>query len=116
MSAGGFIAEVSEAVNPTLKTISGKLAYLIGGAQVLFSYEPVNAEIRAIATDGPIERKLSLQMFAVCNARLVGGGRMIAPHAVIDDGWLDVCLVEAMPTFEFVGLLNRVSTGDHLDG
>jgi diacylglycerol kinase (ATP) len=115
VSAGGFIAEVSEAANPTLKTIAGKLAYLIGGAQVLFDYEPVIAEIRAIATDGPIERTLSLQMFAVCNARLVGGGRLIAPHAVIDDGWLDVCLVESMPTLEFVGLLNRISTGDHLE-
>jgi diacylglycerol kinase (ATP) len=73
VSAGGFIAEVSEAVNPTLKAIAGKLAYLIGGAQVLFDYEPVIAEIRAIATDGPIERTLSLQMFAVCNARLIGG-------------------------------------------
>ena len=34
---------------------------------------------------------------------------------MIDDGWLDVCLVEAMPIMEFVALLNRVSTGDHLE-
>jgi diacylglycerol kinase (ATP) len=78
VSAGGFIAEVSEAVNPTLKTIAGKLAYLIGGAQLLFDYEPVDADLRGIADGGVIERKLSLQMFAVCNARLVGGGRIIA--------------------------------------
>ena len=39
-SAGGFIAEVSDAVDSRLKTIAGKLAYLIGGAQVLFSHEP----------------------------------------------------------------------------
>jgi diacylglycerol kinase (ATP) len=115
VSAGGFIAEVSEAVNPTLKTIAGKLAYLIGGAQVLFDYEPVDADLRAIADGGVIERKLSLQMFAICNGPLAGGGRIIAPHAVIDDGWLDVCLVEAMPTLEFLGLLNRLSTGDHLE-
>jgi len=114
VSAGGFIAEVSDAVSPTLKTIAGKLAYLIGGAQVLFDYEPVKVNLSAIADGGPIEREFELQMFAVCNARLVGGGRIIAPHAVIDDGWLDVCLVEAMPTLEFVGLLNRLSTGDHL--
>jgi len=29
VSAGGFIAEVSSAVNPQLKTVAGKLAYLI---------------------------------------------------------------------------------------
>jgi len=115
VSAGGFIADVSDAVSPALKTIAGKLAYLIGGAQVLWDYEPVKAELRAIVDGELIDREVNLQMFAVCNARLIGGGRMIAPHAVIDDGWLDICLVEAMPTLEFVGLLNRVSTGDHLD-
>jgi diacylglycerol kinase (ATP) len=35
VSAGGFIAEVSDAVRPQLKTVLGKLAYLVGGAQVL---------------------------------------------------------------------------------
>ena len=34
-SGGGFIAEVSARVTPQLKTIAGRLAYLIGGAQVL---------------------------------------------------------------------------------
>ena len=34
-SGGGFIAEVSVAVTPQLKTIAGRLAYLIGGAQAL---------------------------------------------------------------------------------
>ena len=38
VSAGGFIAEVSDAVDPTLKTIAGKLAYLIGGAQILIEW------------------------------------------------------------------------------
>ena len=51
----------------------------------------------------------------MCNSRLIGGGRLIAPHAVIDDGWLDVCLIHAMPTLEFVALLRRVSSGDHVD-
>jgi diacylglycerol kinase (ATP) len=32
VSAGGFIAEVSDAVNSQLKTVAGKVAYLFGGA------------------------------------------------------------------------------------
>ncbi len=116
VSAGGFVAEVSDAVNPQLKTVAGKLAYLVGGAQVLFDYEPVRATVSAAAGDGGPEftRELDLQLFAVCNSRLVGGGRLIAPHAEIDDGLLDVCLVESMPTLEFLGLLTRVSEGDHV--
>jgi len=115
VSAGGFIAEVSDAVNPQLKTVAGKLAYLVGGAQVLFDYEHVRAELRVRQDDGKaIERTLDLEMFAVCNSRMVGGGRLIAPHAVIDDGLLDVCIIEAMPVLEFIGLLTRVSAGEHL--
>ncbi|HET9568987.1 MAG TPA: hypothetical protein VFP16_11490, partial [Vicinamibacterales bacterium] len=55
-----------------------------------------------------------LHAFAVCNSRLIGGGQLIAPDAIIDDGELDVCLIEKMPTMEFVSLLRRVSTGEHV--
>jgi diacylglycerol kinase (ATP) len=126
VSAGGFIAEVSDAVNPQLKTIAGKLAYLIGGAQVVLTYEPVRAQIlrvESVATppaaseahQAPPSSTMALHAFAVCNSRLVGGGRLIAPHATIDDGRLDVCLIEAMPTVDFLGLLRRVSDGEHVD-
>jgi diacylglycerol kinase (ATP) len=111
VSAGGFIADVSDAVNPQLKTIAGKLAYLLGGAQVLFSSEPVQATIRRAGTT----ESRTLNTFAVCNSRLVGGGRLIAPRAVVDDGLLDACLIDAMPAVEFVALLRHVSSGQHLD-
>ncbi|HLM58550.1 MAG TPA: diacylglycerol kinase family protein [Pyrinomonadaceae bacterium] len=115
VSAGGFIAEVSDAVSPRLKTVAGKLAYLIGGAQVLLDYEAVNVRLRVVAGEDVIEREMGVEMFAVCNSRLIGGGRVIAPHAVIDDGLLDLCIIEAMPTAEFLALLPRVSGGGHVE-
>jgi diacylglycerol kinase (ATP) len=133
VSAGGFVAEASEAVTPELKSVAGRLAYLIGGAQALLSYEPVRARIEPLGEsyvlhpsaqldatgpdihEGIASHDVDLQMFAVCNSRLIGGGRLIAPEAVIDDGWLDVCVVEAMPTLEFVNLLRQVARGEHLD-
>jgi diacylglycerol kinase (ATP) len=130
-SAGGFVAEVSDAVTPELKTIAGRLAYLIGGAQTLLSYEPVRARIEPLGEafvrypsallaqerafeEGVVAWDVDLHLFAVCNSRVIGGGRLIAPEAMIDDGWLDVCVVEAMPTLEFVGLLRAVARGEHL--
>lgn len=115
VSAGGFIAEVSDAVNPQLKTVAGKLAYLIGGAQVLMEYEHANLRLRVIENERVVEREMAMEMFAVCNSRLVGGGRLIAPHAVINDGLLDVCIVEAMPVLDFVNLLTSVSGGTHVE-
>jgi diacylglycerol kinase (ATP) len=126
VSAGGFVAEVSDAVTPGLKTVAGRLAYLLGGAQVLLTWDAVPTEF---ASDGPVEvvaaggplgtngflgGRRDTQLFAVCNSRLIGGGRPIAPHAVIDDGWLDLCVVDAMPVPEFVALLGQVAAGEHL--
>ncbi len=111
-SGGGYIAEVSVAVTPQLKTIAGRLAYLIGGAQALLEYEPVRATVRA--DPGEIRIGLGLYTFAVCNSRLIGGGRLIAPNAIIDDGLLDVCLIEAMSAVEFVNLARKVAGGEHV--
>jgi diacylglycerol kinase (ATP) len=116
VSAGGFIAEVSDAVDPQLKSWAGKFAYIIGGAQVLLNYEPVRARVRAEDEAGrPVARDVGIEMFAVCNSRLVGGGQPIAPRAIIDDGLLDVCLVEDMTTLDFIGLLSSVPGGGHIE-
>lgn len=112
VSAGGFVAEVSDAVDPQLKSIAGKLAYLIGGAGALLDHEPHDL---VVTIDGEPPRSIRASLFAVCNSRLVGGGRLIAPYALVDDGELDVCIVEGMRTLELVGLLKKVSAGEHVD-
>lgn len=112
-SGGGFIAEVSVAVTPQMKTMAGRLAYLVGSAQALLEFDPVRATV-ALEPGGQ-RIGLGLYAFAVCNSRLIGGGRLIAPDAVIDDGLLDVCLIEAMSAIEFVALARKVADGDHVN-
>jgi len=112
VSGGGFIAEVSEAVTPQMKSIAGRLAYLVGGVQTLMDFDPVPMTLHADPGGHRIETEA--YAFAVCNARQIGGGRLIAPSALIDDGLLDVCVIENMPTLEFVALLRKVSGGDHV--
>jgi diacylglycerol kinase (ATP) len=112
VSAGGFVADVSDAVDPKLKSLAGKLAYLIGGAGALLDHEPVDLEV---TIDDAPPRLASTSLFAVCNSRLVGGGRLIAPYAVVDDGLFDVCMVKAMKTLELVGLLSEVARGVHVE-
>ena len=120
VSAGGFIAEVSDAVNPQMKTIAGRLAYLLGGAQVAFKFEAIEAQFAFPAKGSypgttPVQPHRRVHTFAVCNSSLVGGGHRIAPRARADDGLFDVCVIPEMPTVEFVALLRRVSDGTHLD-
>lgn len=137
-SGGGFISEVTQALDDRLKSIAGKLAFVIAGGQAVREYEPVTVRVTVPAEafrplsyeaeEGPAEGDgwreegrtkvldTTLHLFAICNAKQIGGGRLIAPHARMDDGWLDVCLVDAMPTIEFLALLGKVAAGGaHLD-
>src|ERR687886_42790 len=50
----------------------------------------------------------------VGNARVTGGGTRVTPRAHVDDGLLDVCIVEARPRTDFARLLLRVRRGEHL--
>lgn len=110
-SAGGFTAETSARVSSELKQAVGPLAYLIGGAQALIDYEPVRARVASpvVTTD------VDLQLYAVCNGAYIGGGHQLAPSARPDDGLLDVCVVRASSTLDFLALLPRLSAGTHVD-
>ena len=58
---------------------------------------------------GPDARR---RLFAVCNARFIGGGYPVAPQASLDDGLMDVLVVPQMPTLEFLAVLQRIAAGD----
>ena len=51
---------------------------------------------------------------AVANAPTCGGGMKIAPHARMDDGKLDVCIVRGMAPFKLFCLFPTVYFGRHL--
>jgi diacylglycerol kinase (ATP) len=117
-SAGGFVADVSQAVTEGLKDVAGKLAYLIGGARALLGAEPFTARVTLpgdASSHAAWAGSIDLEMFAICNARFIGGGNPIAPEALIDDGLLDVFLVKRMPLLEFVGVLQAIAAGEHQD-
>lgn len=111
-SAGGFLAEVSDALTPGLKTIAGRLAYVIAGAGVIAGFEPPS--MRA-TVGGESFAPRPYHLFVIGNGQTIGGGHRAAPRARLDDGLLDACLVEASGTLDLVALLRRMSTGDHLD-
>ncbi len=51
---------------------------------------------------------------AVANAPAFGGGMKIAPHAKLDDGKFDICVVRAMNTLKLFCLFPTVYFGRHL--
>ena len=53
-------------------------------------------------------------MIAVANGRYFGGGMMIAPDAVLDDGQLDVIIVSAMSRLTLMRKIPKIYSGRHL--
>jgi diacylglycerol kinase (ATP) len=111
-SAGGFIAETSVRVDSSLKTLAGRFAYLLGGAQALLDHEPVAVTLRG---PGMAETRMPMQTFVVSNAPYMGGGYRIAPGARVDDGLLDVCVLHAASVLDFVAALRRFAQGERLE-
>lgn len=111
VSAGGFSGLVDEKLTPKMKKTWGPLAYLRGAAAAL-------PELRAYRTtlslDNTESLKLSLYNVVIANGRYVAGGRLIAPEASIDDGLLDIVLIQERSAPELALLAAQVALGNHL--
>ncbi|MFE3256495.1 diacylglycerol/lipid kinase family protein [Nocardia sp. NPDC059091] len=59
--------------------------------------------------------ELDAVMVAVGNTRTYGGGMLICPDALIDDGLLDLTVVGAMSRLEMLRLLPTLSSGKRID-
>jgi diacylglycerol kinase (ATP) len=53
-------------------------------------------------------------MVSVANARFYGGGMKIAPQAVMDDGFLDICIVKEISKFELLRQFPKIFKGTHV--
>lgn len=52
-------------------------------------------------------------LIAVCNGKFYGGGIPICPHANIEDGELNTCLVKDLPITKFFKFFPRILKGKH---
>jgi YegS/Rv2252/BmrU family lipid kinase len=106
----GFDAQVAERMNRRRRLAGGTFAYLVGIAQELVWFRPTEVRLRADDT----EWEGRALLVAVANAKSYGGGMKVAPQAEIDDGLLDVVVVEHMGRLEFVRNLPKVFKGTHV--
>lgn len=105
----GLDAEVARATNEDVKFLTGTPAYVFALIMTLLRFFPRKATIEI---DGKTIRR-KLWLVAVGNAKYYGGGMMICPDAVLDDGFLEVCLVNDMSRFEILRFLPHVFSGGH---
>ncbi|MFO7152004.1 MAG: diacylglycerol kinase family lipid kinase [Bacillota bacterium] len=105
----GLDAEVVDAVNRGPKVMTGTITYVVQLLRVLAGYS--TSEVTLEIDGRTVKRKAWL--VAVSNARFFGGGMMICPDALVDDGLLDVCIVNEISKAELLRFLPTVFSGKH---
>jgi len=89
----GLGGEVVDRVNRTSKACGPFLTFIWGTLVSLFAYEKKRVSIRV---DEGEEQTADVLNIAIANGRYHGGGMLVAPDAVIDDGLFHVTVIGAM--------------------
>jgi diacylglycerol kinase (ATP) len=92
-----------------IRFLKGSAAFLLGVVRALWRLQSV--PIRIEFDDSSIEKNCALVL--VQNTPYLGGGLCVAPRASVDDGFLDVVVVETLGRLRVLANLPRVYRGRH---
>jgi diacylglycerol kinase (ATP) len=112
----GLDAEVSRRAHKLPRWLRRHGGYALTLAPTIFGFAPFPTKIM-IAGDEGIWATHSNQptiLAAFANTSTYGGGMKIAPHAQMDDGYLDVCVIGGIDPFKLACMFPTVYFGRHL--
>jgi YegS/Rv2252/BmrU family lipid kinase len=110
----GFDCDVVQKVGEIKRNafVPSKLAYIMGIVAVFA--KPLGKKFKVTIDDGePIENKFML--CAMANALYYGGGFKAAPLAKLNDGYMDLCLVDVVSRLDFIRIIPKYKAGEHVD-
>jgi diacylglycerol kinase (ATP) len=110
VSTGGVGAEATAETPASAKETLGPFAYAVSGMRKLAEFKPYSATFHSEDFNYAGE----FLMFAVGLTKSTGGGTMVTPMASVNDGLLDLCIVESMTRREFAGVALKVKHGEHV--
>jgi YegS/Rv2252/BmrU family lipid kinase len=92
------------------KFLSGIAVYIVSLFQALFSYDSVKYQI---TIDGKLKSFGDAMFITTGNGMYSGGGFKLTPNALVDDGILEICIVENMSLPKIFVNLPKAITGSH---
>jgi diacylglycerol kinase (ATP) len=104
----GLDAAVAERTTH-LPRLRGTLLYLVALLQAVWRY---NAPLIKMVRDSETTESRKL-LVAIGNGRCAGGGFYLTPDARVDDGLLDLCLVDDLPLYHILRLVPKVMLAKH---
>lgn len=112
----GLDCKVAQSVNGLPRWLRGHGGYALSLAPALFHFAPFPMKI--FTSDGTgrwmIRSEQPTTLAAFANTSSYGGGMKIAPHARLDDGRLDVCVIGGIDPFKLACMFPTVYFGRHL--
>jgi diacylglycerol kinase (ATP) len=112
----GLDGEVARRANTLPRWLRGHGGCALALAQTIFRFGPLPMKIlttdEAGAWSARSDQPALLAAFA--NTSAYGGGMKIAPHATINDGQLDVCVIGDVDPFKLACMFPTVYFGRHL--
>lgn len=106
----GFAADVAELVNRGESFFHGSAAFFTG---VLLAISRLKSFPVRLELDGKEVFAEEASGVFILNTRFTGGGLMIAPQAVPDDGLLDIAVIGRIGRLDLLATLPRVYWGGH---
>ncbi|MBL7960497.1 diacylglycerol kinase family lipid kinase [bacterium] len=94
-----------------IKHLRGVAIYLTAVLKSLFKYKPPFMRVDI----GGEKFSRNILMLTIGNGKCSGGGFYITPNAKIDDGFFDVCAIDAMGKGRMLSSLVKVMKGAHLN-
>ena len=111
IASAGFDSDANRIANEASPRL-GELVYAYGALRALVRWRPARFHIEL---DPPGSRyELCGYSIAAANSQAYGGGMRLAPHALLDDGLLDVVAIEHIARLRLLMCLPRVFRGSHL--
>jgi YegS/Rv2252/BmrU family lipid kinase len=112
IASAGFDSEANRIANEAPSWLGG-LVYAYGAVRALIAWRPARFEIEF---DPPGERRaFTVYSVGAANSKAYGGGMFAAPGAMLDDGLLEVVVVESVGKVRFLTtILPKVFRGTHV--
>lgn len=105
------IDSVANAVANRSRFVPHRLVYRVAALRTIVTWRPVAFDVEV---DGHRHHFWGYNVVAA-NSGYYGNGLHIAPGARVDDGLLDVVVIEHMPRRRFVTVMGEVAEGRHVD-
>ncbi|MCT4562937.1 MAG: YegS/Rv2252/BmrU family lipid kinase [Maledivibacter sp.] len=112
VAAAGIMTDVPLKATVASKTVLGKFAYYAEGIK-----EIPKKLLKSIKYRFELENEVfeeDVLLFAILNSSSAGGFKKFAPHAGLDDGKFDVCILKKSDIFDTAAIFVKILRGEHI--